>query len=81
MDGWDNLRLAILHQAVKDYQTALRRKDRAQCSAMVRWFRSDWAQWLSGDQGEQIIAECKRRVASTDRPNRLANKVERKRYK
>lgn len=79
MIDYERLRVAILHQAVKDYQTALKTKNAAQCSALVRWFRSDWGQMLSGDTGELIIAECKKRAAETKRPNRLANKVERKR--
>lgn len=76
---YDTLRMAILHQAVKDYQTALKKKDAAKCAAFVRWFRSDWGQTLSGDNGELIIRECKTRVATTKRPNRLANKVRKER--
>lgn len=59
---YERLRLAILQQAVKDYEKALRRGKTAVCSALVRWFRSEWGQMLSGDKGELIIAECKRRA-------------------
>jgi hypothetical protein len=78
MIDYESLRVAILHQAVKDYQTALKAKNDAQCLALERWFRSDWGQWLSGDTGDLIIADCQKRAAAHDRPNRLANKVERK---
>ena len=59
---YERLRIAILQQAVKDYEKALRRGKTAVCSALVRWFRSEWGQMLSDDKGELIIAECKRRV-------------------
>ena len=60
-EAYESLRLAILRQAATDYSRALRRRKSADCEAMVSWFRSDWGQMLSGDQGELIIAECKRR--------------------
>lgn len=60
-DAYEALRLAILRQAATDYSMALRKRKSAECAAMVRWFRSEWGQVLSGDKGELIIAECKRR--------------------
>lgn len=75
MNGYSRLCAAILQQAVKDYQTALRKKDTGKAAYLEQWFMSDWAQLLSGDMGEIIIKECRKRVKTGVRPNRLANKV------
>ena len=60
-DAYELLRVAILRQAAMDYSRALRRRKSADCDSLVSWFRSDWGQMLSGDKGDLIIAECKRR--------------------
>lgn len=66
---------AILQQAVKDYQTALMKKDTDKAAYFEQWFRDDWAQLISGDMGEIIIQKCRNRAVTGGRPNRLANKV------
>ena len=76
---YDTLRMAILQQAVKDYQTAINKNRTGESTALARWFMSDWGQALSGDKGELIIRECETRVVTTIRPNRLANKVRKER--
>lgn len=81
MIDYERLRVAILQQAVKDYQTALVKNDTIKAFTLECWFRSGWAQALSGGQGDLFIQKCNERVAITNRPNRLANKVERKRKK
>ena len=59
---YDVLRFAIIQQAVKDYESALRRRNESKFLTLERWFMSDWGQFLSGDLGEQIIEKCKERV-------------------
>ena len=76
MNGYDKLAVAILQQSVKDYQTALKKRDSDRIAYFEKWFMDDWAQLLSGDMGEAIINRCKKRVLESARPNRLANKVD-----
>jgi len=52
---YDNLRGAILSRAIRDYKIALRHKDPAGIASLERFFRSDYGQLLSGDNGEYII--------------------------
>lgn len=59
---YDMLRFAIIQQAVKDYESALRGRDEGKRAALERWFLSDWGQLLSEYMGEQIIEKCKGRV-------------------
>ena len=63
-NNYDILRFAIIWQAVKDYESALRKRDEGECITLERWFLSDWGQLLSCYTGEQIIKKCKVRVAT-----------------
>lgn len=76
MNGTDKLCVAILQQTAKDYITAMRQNDRGKADYFEQWFRSDWGQLLSGDMGELIIAECRKRAKLGARPTRMANKVD-----
>lgn len=60
MYNFDILRVAILKRAVIDYKSAIRRKDLYAMAQLERFFRSDWGQLLSFNQGEYIISNCKR---------------------
>jgi hypothetical protein len=60
--GYEELKFAILRQAVRDYQTALKYGYTAKQKRLEKWFLSDWAQYLSGDMGEVIIRKCKEGV-------------------
>ena len=62
----ETLRVIILQQAVKDYELALRKHKDGEIIALERWFTGWWGQTLSGNQGELIIAECKKRVMNDD---------------
>lgn len=37
-DGYTNVRVGILQQAIKDYKRALRRKDKGTIKYFERWF-------------------------------------------
>ena len=78
MINYEDLRIAIVQQACKDYQTALVKRESAKCTAFEKWFKGEWGQMLCNDTGEQFIAECQRRAVITSRPNRLANRVYRR---
>jgi hypothetical protein len=60
---YENLRIAILRQAVTDYVRALTDEERKDEAAdLERFFKSEWGEFLSGGHGDFIISECKRRV-------------------
>ena len=66
-DGASVLRQAILEQAIRDYESALRCRLKGECSrhSIVRlegFFLSDYGQFLSDGHGEDIIRKCKSRV-------------------
>lgn len=62
-----DLRDAILIQAIKDYERALRCWDTHLYGDEVEaFFLSDWGQWLSGGKGEILIRACKRKVYGRD---------------
>ena len=50
-----NLQAAIIEQAVADYRTALKYDKRGEARRIERFFRSEWGQALSRDNGEAII--------------------------
>lgn len=51
----ENLRAAILQQAVKDYLRYLSYGNKEYIRAMEKWFLSPYGQLISGDQGQEII--------------------------
>jgi len=66
-EGYENLRCAILAQAVKDYRRALkfggsRYGSQYDIEALERWFLSDWGETLSCNNGARIIAKVKQEV-------------------
>lgn len=61
-EGLENIRIAILQQAVDDYITALIYDEGANASSLERFFRSAWGELLSNYHGDYIICECKRRA-------------------
>lgn len=65
MDAYERLRTEIVRSAVKDLQRAYRKSDRlgGVCKEQIsleKWFRSQWGQLLSGDNGEYIIEKCRK---------------------
>lgn len=73
MENHNLLRVAILQQATRDYQTALKKNDTYAIEDLEKWFVSDWAQLLSGYTGELIIQECRKRAKTNQRYNRYAS--------
>lgn len=69
---WENLRAAIIGQAVDDYRAALddvesagddtsaRKEAQGRANALKRWFRSEWGQFLSFDNGDLIIEKVEK---------------------
>lgn len=74
MGNHNLLRIAILQQAVRDYQSALLKNDTHIAEELEKWFMSDWAQLLSGDMGELIIKHCRIRVNTQGRLNYLVKR-------
>ena len=64
--NYEHLRTAIIYQAVQDYKTALKKNNYGQISALERFFRSEWGQLLSYDNGEYIISECRKIVGKLE---------------
>ena len=73
MNGHEKLAVAILQQAAKEYQTALKRRDTDKITYFENWFVGEWAQLLSHDTGEIIIRKCQERVQKKTRFNRMGN--------
>lgn len=55
-DGYLNLRIAIINQAVDDWKKGNRQKK----ADLERWFLSDWGQFISGDMGEIIVEKLRK---------------------
>lgn len=54
-NGYKNLRIAILIQAIDDYKIALIDRDNGEIRHLENFFLSDWGEMLSGCNGELII--------------------------
>lgn len=61
-EGLENLRVAILQQAVKDYIAALRYNSDNEAYRLEKFFTSEWGELLSNNHGDFIISECKKRA-------------------
>lgn len=69
-EGLENLRVAILQQAVKDYIDALRYNEGAQAYRLEQFFTSEWGELLSNNHGDFIISECRKRAKRDCMPPR-----------
>lgn len=61
-EGLNQLRVAILRQAVNDYVKALIQDDGIRAYKIEWFFRSEWGELLSINNGDYIVTECKRRA-------------------
>lgn len=61
-EGLENLRVAILQQAVKDYIAALKYDEGAKAYRLEKFFTSEWGELLSNNHGDFIISECRKRA-------------------
>lgn len=70
-EGANNLRFAIVEQAVKDYTKLLSEikkriyvhdKTKWELQKLERWFRSDNFKYLCDLDGEEIMKRCQKRV-------------------
>lgn len=55
-DGFLNLRMAIINQAIIDY----RQGNNQQRETLEKWFLSDYGQFISGDMGEVIVEKLRK---------------------
>lgn len=62
LKGYEALAAAILQQAMKDYETAIRNNNFHKKLELERFFLSKFGQILSYDHGEVIIEKCRKRV-------------------
>ena len=58
--GVENLCNAIILAAVKDYRTALAKRDNDTINQIERFFRSDWYKTLTKVDGEFLISKLRR---------------------
>lgn len=58
--GIENLCNAIILAAVKDYRTALTKRDNDTINQIERFFRSDWYKTLTKVDGEFLISKLRR---------------------
>ena len=65
-EGYKNVCAGIIEQAVHDYCDALKRGDNGQIVALEKWFRSDWGQALSRNNGNNIIERVRKEVSRND---------------
>lgn len=63
-NGYERLRVAIIHQAIYDYKKALRKRNDGSIKALEHWFKSDWGEALSGNNGAYIIEKCRQCVGA-----------------
>lgn len=57
--GIENLCNAIILAAVKDYRTALAKRDKDTINQIERFFRSDWYRQLTKVDGEFLISKIR----------------------
>lgn len=65
LDFYMMLRAEVVKAAVDDLKKAMRKSDRLghvckEQEALEQWFLTPWGQALTDDNGEQIIARCRR---------------------
>lgn len=65
LDFYTTLRAEVVKRAVDDLKKAMRKSDRLghvckEQESLEKWFLSQWGQALSDDNGEQIIARCRK---------------------
>ena len=58
-DGHENVRVGIINQAIYDYRKALATADDEGIQALERWFKSEWGELLSGNNGAYIIEKVR----------------------
>ena len=61
-DGYANLQIGIIQQAITDYKRALRQGYEGKARALERWFLSSWGEMLSGGNGIYIIEQVRKEV-------------------
>lgn len=61
-DGYENVRVVIVKQAVDDYRRALAHNKHYEAKALERWFLSEWGEMLCGGNGAYIIDKVKKQV-------------------
>lgn len=68
-DGYGNIRVAILEQAIDDYRGALINGDQYKITTLENWFLSEWGECLSGGNGAYIIEKVKQQLGKDSNGN------------
>ncbi len=61
-DGYGNVRVGIVKQAITDYKEALIYDEFGKARALERWFLSEWGEALSGGNGAYIIEKVRKEL-------------------
>ena len=61
-NGYENVRVAIIEQAITDYKRALKKRQRGSIISLERFFLSSWGEMISGGNGEYIIEQVKKQI-------------------
>ena len=59
-EAYERLRIAIVWTAVRDYKTALKKRNYHRIRKLERWFKSEWGEMLCGGKGQYIIEQCRK---------------------
>lgn len=65
-DGIDNLRCAVVLQAVKDYKHALRSRKTSERESLERFFMGEGIEFWTDIDGKDIMEKCKKDVGIID---------------
>ncbi len=60
--GYEDLRIAIVSRAIRDYNTALAYGKERAIYRLEKFFLSSWGQFLTNYHGEHIIQRCKKNI-------------------
>ena len=72
-NGYENVRFAIIEQAINDYKRALKKRNGGSILYFECWFLSPWGQMLSGGQGDYIIEQCRKCVGMKRKYRKIKN--------
>lgn len=61
-DGYENVRVAIIKQAIDDYKRALCEDAKGKIATLEKWFLSEWGEMLSGYNGAYIIEKVRKEL-------------------
>lgn len=60
--GCDELRIAIIERANKDYRNAIKRHRKRRMIELEKIYRSEWGEFLTDGNGENIISRIRKEM-------------------